>query len=132
MEVALALGATGEPQSLVRLHEAGQPSLDVRELIEESEFLRSAVEAVRHHSNYFPPDQDLQSLVQQGIDILAEAAALLRDSPSDGTSTTARSLQLVGRLRLRGRTREITARFRTLRRNLWRAEKSLYVMYSRV
>jgi hypothetical protein len=56
MEVALALGATGEPQSLVRLHEAGQPSLDVRELIEESEFLRSAVEAVRHHSNYFPPD----------------------------------------------------------------------------
>jgi hypothetical protein len=65
-------------------------TIDVLELMNESDSLQRAVMDVTLHSNYEHADQDVRSLVQQGFDTWKEAASLLRKTPFRGTSAVVR------------------------------------------
>jgi hypothetical protein len=102
---------------------------DIVELINESDSLRRAVEAVRLHPNYDPQDQELQSLVQQGIDILS-TAFLLENTSSDGTSTVVRVLPRAREWRWIEKPRTIISKMRTVNSMLIRIMEDLYVLSS--
>jgi hypothetical protein len=124
MEVLGVVGVATNTLGLI--NDAYNLQTDVRELIVESELLRRAVEAAKLHSDNNLPDLDLQSLVQEGTAVLAEAAVLLEDLPPDGTSTTTRILQARRRKRWNEKARTCISTVRLVKFKLMYMMENLY------
>jgi hypothetical protein len=123
----LVVGVVGVAVSTLQLiNNAYHSSTDVRELINESDSLRRAVEAAKLHSDNNLPDLDLQILVQQGTAVLAEAAVLLEDLPPDGTSTTTKILQARRRKRWNEKARTCISTVRLVKFKLMYMMENLY------
>jgi hypothetical protein len=117
----LAVGATG-------VLNANNSSADVLELINETESLRRALTAARplldtHASGPYP----LLSLVRQGYNALVEAAVLLEDLPSDGTSTAVKMLSTLRKKRWTEKREAIISKVRIVNSGLIHIMRVLYV-----
>jgi hypothetical protein len=105
-------------------------TIDVLELMNESDSLQRAVMDVTLHSNYEHADQDVRSLVQQGFDTWKEAASLLRKTPFRGTSAVVRISLRAKIQRWNQRKRTMISKMRMVKSMLMHIVEDLYVMPS--
>jgi hypothetical protein len=121
----LTVGAAG----MVNVYNS---SADVLELVNETESLRRTLEAARLQlnndaSNPYP----LRSLVRQATDALTEAAILLEDLPSDGTSIAVRMLYTLRKKRWNGKREAIISKMRMVNSSLFHIMEVLLYVTSR-
>jgi hypothetical protein len=117
----LTVGAAG----MVNVYNS---SADVLELVNDTESLRRTLKAARLQlnndaSNPYP----LRSLVRQATDALTEAAILLEDLPSDGTSIAVRMLYTLRKKRWNEKREAIISKMRIVNSSLIHIMEVLYV-----